>query len=404
MKIGAFAKRNRVTIDTVRHYIHLELLLPQKVNSQFDFDARCQKDLDEISRLKSLGFSLAEIQKIFLVKHLGKMTAYAHNDYYKGLFLEKRRMIHENIVKLRFQESKLDEELEKLNTPGKEDTSAMGIPLHSLQLFRCGICEKPLLLTEASVIDNMVMSGSLRCACGCEYSVRDGVLYADPAAPQKASIPDVIAYIRHTDEEYLKQIYKTLEWSYTHIDFSELEGRILLELGSGSGFFLRRIYESLPENSVYIAVDHDPERIRFLKQAIEKSTVRKNVIFVCCDFTEIPLGSRTVDVICDCTGTSNYSFDHPAFLLSVIERYFKTDAKLFASYILFKNFSQNSDVPPDRRDLFRLDFIKRQLKSLGFTGKADYVSDIVTKGGIYESYFQKNEKVQTYCFIGKRSG
>jgi SAM-dependent methyltransferase len=250
----------------------------------------------------------------------------------------------------------------------------------------------------------MILSGTLKCPCGAEYPVRDGILFAGAVRDGADQPPDILSYIQHTDTAYLNRIYKTLEWDVQNIDFKSLSGKLVLELGSGSGFFLRRIYNELPEDTVYIAVDHDPGKLRFLKEALEKSGGRRNILFLCCDFAQMPLSPRSIDVICDYSGTSNYSFDHGEFLLESIERYYKLDAALLGSYIIFKNFSQNSMVPMDCRPNFRLDAVKKQIEKLGFSKQAEYTSDVVTKGGIYEDYFRDDEKILTYSFVGKRSG
>jgi len=404
MKIGAFAKHNQVSIDTIRHYMSLELLMPQKVNKQYGFDFHCQKDFNEIMFLKALGFSLSEIKNIFIVKHLGKMTLFQQEEYYKNIFRDKYESTKAEIEKLSREKSHLEKEIHKLDIANDTKRFKLGIDLNWLQYLCCDSCGDSLVLKEAAVDDNMVMSGKLKCKCGLEYTVQDGILFVDSGHNGEDQLPDIVSYIQRTDGEYLNQVYKTLEWNYQNINFKELERKIILEPGSGSGFFLRRIYNELPESAVYIAVDYDPERLRFLKGILEKAEKRRNILFICCDFTRIPLMPRSVDVICDYTGTSNYCFDHNEFLLKVIERYFKRDAILLGSYIIFKNFSRSSTISVDCRSNFQIDSVKKQIEKLGFIKQSEYVSDIVTKGGIYENYFKSDEKVLTYSFIGKRLG
>lgn len=404
MKIGAFAKKNQVSIDTIRHYTDLELLIPQKPTKQYEFDLQCQKDFDEIMSLKSLGFTLLEIKNIFIVKHLGKMTSFQQEEYYKNIFREKYESIKAKIEKLGREKSSLEEELHRLDIKNEGKQFKTGINLNCLQYLCCNNCGSSLVLKGAIVEDDMVMSGKLKCKCGAEYTVWDGILFADAGHDSEDQLPDILSYIQHTDAEYLNQIYKTLEWDVQNIDFKNLSGKVVLELGSGSGFFLRRIYNELPENTVYIAVDYDPGRLHFLKETLEKSGSRKNILFLCCDFIRMPLLPYSIDVICDYTGTSNFSFDHSEFLLKLIERYYKTDTVLLGSYIIFQNFSQNSMVSIDFRPNFRINEVKKQIEQLGFCKQAEYVSNVVTKGGIYENYFKKDEKVLTYSYFGKRLG
>lgn len=404
MKIGEFAKRNQVSIDTIRHYMSLELLLPQKRNTQFEFDLRCQKDFEEIKYLKALGFTLSDIKNIFLVKHLGRMTSFQENDFYKDIFRGKLEDIDAKIDQLNLEKNGLKNEIRRLASVSDQDQFQMGIPLNCLTLFQCHRCGKPLVLENAVVKDNMVMEGKLKCKCGYGFEIRNGILYLDPLEREGDLFPNIITYLQHTDEEYLKMVNKTLEWNYANIDFKDFENRILLELGSGHGFFLRRIYDELPESAIYIAVDFSPERMQFLKGIVEKAEIRKNVLFICCDFNQIPLRDYSVDVICDYTGSSNYGFDHREFLLKTADRYFKQDAALLGAYIIFKNFSMDSSIPPGNRQNFQMDTVKRQIRDLGFVAKTEYTSGAVTRGGIYEDYFNSDENILSYCFIGKRLG
>lgn len=404
MKIGAFAKQNQVTIDTIRHYIDMELLIPQKVNKQYEFDRQCQSDFNETLFLKALGFTLTEIKDIFIVRHLGKMTPFEQDEYYKDIFREKVQKTKDQIERLSSEQSCLGAELRKLDVENEQKAGRTGIYLDWLQYLACERCGSSLVLQEASIEENMVMSGKLRCSCGMEYLVRDGILFTYGGSGSDDPLPDVISYIQNTDTEYLNRIYKTLEWNAQHIHSGNLTGKVLLELGSGSGFFLRRIYGDLPESTVYIATDRDPGKLRFLKRILERAERKKGILFICCDFPHIPLKIRSVDVLYDFTGTSNFSFEHSDFLPKLIERFLKTDAELLGSYIIFQNFSADSMIPVNFRPNFRIDSIKRQIEELGFIKHAEYSSDVVTKGGIYESYFRSGEKVLNYSFAGKRSG
>ena len=104
----------------------------------------------------------------------------------------------------------------------------------------------------------------------------------------------------------------------------DLNEKILLDLGSGIGFFLRNIYEELPEECLYIAVDRDLNKLLLLKDVIERRNVKRNIVFICADFLNIPIQNYSIDIVIDQSGTSNYSFEHEEFLLCELNSFLNT--------------------------------------------------------------------------------
>ena len=64
MKIGEISKLCNVNHDTLRYYISLGLLNPQRKNNQYIFYKKDLEDLLYIQKLKGMCFSLKEIETI----------------------------------------------------------------------------------------------------------------------------------------------------------------------------------------------------------------------------------------------------------------------------------------------------------------------------------------------------
>jgi DNA-binding transcriptional MerR regulator len=405
MKIGKFAEINNLSIDTIRHYMDLGLILPEKQGGQYYFDSICQKHLEEILSLKSLGFNLNEIKIIFFFKSFGRLTGYESDIYYRALFTDKYSKLSEEIERLLKTRDKLKAELDSMTEKPMEAASEMGISLKNLELFSCLKCKGSLMLSDGSISNNQVIKGTLKCSCREEYAIESGILkVGSPFEIPSINFNDnyISDYIALTNTAYLDNLHKGLEWSSRKLGSLKLNQKVLLELGSGIGFFLRNIYNELPEDCVYIAVDHNLERHRFLKKLLERAPKPKNIIFICSDFLEIPIKEKSIDLVFDISGSSNYGFEHEDFLLSKIDSYVKEEAYLLGSYITFKNFSINSLIERKYHKNFLKKNIALEIGALKYKLLEEKTSDTVDKGGSYENYFVEGEYVYSYSVLGKR--
>ncbi|CAM4270115.1 Glycerate kinase [Bacillus manliponensis] len=351
MKIREFGKRSGLSIDTIRHYMDLGLIVPEKKGGHYFFDERCQKDLELILQFKGMGFQLNEIKMIFLYERFSQLTNYEKSEYYQSLFMNKYKKIEQEIKNLK-----------------------------ALDLLKCLQCGEKPLLQDGMIHRNQITEGKLVCHCGEEYSVQAGILIVDK--PFQSNMKFLLEeYIVETDLSYLENIHITAEWSKRKLVQLDLNHKVLIELGSGSGFFLRNVYEELPENCLYIAVDHNLERHQFLKSVLERSGVKRNVLFICADFLHIPLQDATVDIVMDQAGTSNYSFENEGFLLQKLISLFKQDSYLLGSFIAFEKFSSKSKIELLYRDNFLSGKIKKNLNELGYAVLDEKTSKPSDKGG-----------------------
>ncbi|MEG0773525.1 MerR family transcriptional regulator [Clostridium sp.] len=406
MKIGKFAEVNKVTVDSVRHYMDLGLILPNKQGGQYFFDEKCVKDLKDILNLKAMGFSLNEIKAMFMFKSFGKLTPYQENEYYKAFFIDKQKYVEEKIHELVSVEKTLKEKIRELSEKSSIVTKKIGINFKNLDLLKCLKCKNELVLSNGIVTNNQVIEGILKCSCGEEYIIEDGILVVNKINNEelhgKYNLNYIKEYVSDTDISYLDSFYKGLEWINKKINFGDFKGKTLLELGSGIGFFLRYVCDELPKDCVYIAVDHDIERHKFLKNVFQQVQGDRNILFICSDFLQIPIEDKSIDIMLDFSGTSNYSFKHEEFLLELIDKYAKSDARLIGTYLLFKNFSLESLIEQKYRKNFNLKTVKDKIKELKYNAIDEKTSGYIDKGGKYESYFVEGEKIFTYTFIGKR--
>lgn len=405
MRIGKFSESNGLTIDTVRYYMDLGLIIPEMQGGQYYFDSRCKSDLEEVLNLKTMGFTLNEIKSIFIFRRLASLTPYEQNQYYKAFFENKYISIGKEIENLKEARNNLKYKIDELKNLNIKSKNKIGIDFKHLNIFKCLKCTSNLVLSKGSVDNNQIIDGVLRCSCGLEYIIEDGILVINQQPKDHGVNFDftyIVEYINLTDIGYLDNVYKNLELMHKKVKFDEFKNKIILELGSGIGFFLRHIYNELPDDAVYIAVDNDLGRHKFLKNMLEFMECNKNIIFICTDFSEIPIEDKSVDVLVDFTGSSNYGFLNGEFLLKKVDKYVKSSAWLVGSYIIFKNFSMNSKIGEEYRKNFILNNIQVNLKNLCYEPIYENLSMPLDKGGKYEDYFVKGEVVYSYLYYGKR--
>ncbi|SCZ76490.1 MerR family transcriptional regulator [Acidaminobacter hydrogenoformans] len=430
MRIGEFSTRTGVTVDTLRHYMELGLLVVEKRGGQYDFDEHVQKDLERILQLKEMGFSLAEVKRLFQFERLGAMTDYQKDVYYCSLFSERIHAVRLEIEARQKALAALEEATGALvassEVKGDVPRQAVGLPLEALPLLACRRCGGDLSLHEGEILEGRVLQGKLICSGGCGEAgglvVEAGIVYvpelweaqrsefevrrkAIEASGNASEVGDgtagfLEAYLMSTDPAYLDRIYEGLSWVRSRADFTGC--RAALELGSGHGFYLRTVYDQLPETMIYVAVDHDPERHRFLKTILEGAAQPRKLVLLCADFQSLPLKADSFDVLMDFTGTSNYSFDNDGFLPDIVNPLMREKARLFGSYIVFERFGINTRIPADRRLWFTEAGVLEGLAGLGYKLNETYRTAVVSQGGVFEDYFEADERVRTVVAVGAR--
>ncbi|MBF7154713.1 MULTISPECIES: MerR family transcriptional regulator [Bacillus] len=405
MKIGKLGELNNISIDTIRHYMDLGLIIPEKKGGHYFFDEYCQTDLEIILQYKELGFSLNEIKELFFYKNLAKSMNYEKDTFYQSLFKLKYDKVEQEIKLLEKKRNKLKEVLHGLLLTNETSNAIIGIDLSVLHLLTCSKCRQKLILQDGIINNNQITEGKLICNCGEEYIITSGIITADKSfnANEQPSHENTISdYIHETDNAYLENMHREGQWAKKKLIHLDLNNKLILDIGSGLGFFLRNIYEELPEDCLYIAVDRDFNKLLFLKDVLASRNPKRNILFICADFLNIPIQNQSVDIVIDHSGTSNYSFEHENFLLHELNPLFKTDCYLLSLFILFKNFSSNSQITNSFRANFTLLKVTKEIQNLQFQSIDESTSNHLKRGGKYEDFFVQGEEIYTYSFFGKR--
>ncbi len=407
MKISEFSNKYNLSNDTVRYYMKLNLLVPQKKGGHYHFDEECEKDIKEILRLKNMDFTLQEIKKILYFKRIGKLSSYQRNKYYQSLYKDKLEEIEARISDLKKSRDDLKEKIDKLDKINQEEKKLFGISLGALSLFSCPKCKSELSLSAENVKNNQIIQGSLSCSCGKKLLIKEGIIYDINLTDSEKTIEEdhIEKYIKTTHPDFMDKSYNSMEWLKKELINEDLENKVILEPGTGYGYFLRQIYNELPESSYYICVDNNPDINRYLKSILEMSGKDTNVIFITSNLPKLPLKNDIVDILIDFTGTSCYCFENEDFLPPLLIEYLKEEVLFLATFIIYKHFGPNSIVDRKYRSNFIYEKVKNNIEKLGFDLKKEKKSEvqyIKESMGKYEDFAQPGDKIYSYQIKAKR--
>lgn len=404
MRIGEFSKKTDTSIDTVRHYIDLGLLVPTKEGKYFQFDDRCEQDLERIKEMKDMDFSLHEIKNILLVGRFSKLTLGQERQHYRSFFRNKMKELIKAQEALKHKIERLESKVKSIEEEFQHEPIRLGVNVSLLGQLYCPKCQIPLNLDSADIQSNMIVEGQMTCSCGYAFEVRSGILVHPDSMKKSEAVDetDFIKYVDETNDMFLDNIYAAMAWCHKSINFKHNENQTILELGLGNGILLSHIYNDLPDQATYIAVDYDYYKLRYVKKVLERSGVKKNILFLCCDYNEMPLKHKSIDYVVDFFGLSNYSFKNASFLHEDVDAYYKDQAYLIGTFMLFDKFKQSGEITPDQYHLFKKKSILKALEGLNYSKEDDYLFGSSEEGEKDGVVFEVTNRIYIYGYLGKK--
>lgn len=160
MRIGEFANKHHLTIDTVRFYVNEGLLIPIKKGYHYQFNQQCSDDLTNILLLKNAGFSLQEIKNLILSENI---STYAVEDWRKKcqeIFSKKQQELNTEIRRLTLAHEFIEKRLSELEQM-EVKPDPMGIHMGLLPFLSCPRCGASLSLKSGSVEQDQIITGTL---------------------------------------------------------------------------------------------------------------------------------------------------------------------------------------------------------------------------------------------------
>ncbi len=368
MKIGAFASENNMSQDTLRYYMDMGLIHPKKVGNRYDFTQRCQEQLDMVQTFKAMGFTLREIKHMFLYLNYSRLFHKDEVRFYQQFFEENLVKIRGEKARLERAEALVEKEIAYLNQ--LEDApvrNPIGIPLAALAILNCPVCKGRYTLAKGQIENGKIMEGELSCGCDDLWPIREGILYVKNYIHSDVTVPKGtrLDYLQETTEDMLDRLNATGEWYRDQLDVDQLRDKIILEPGIGRGYGLTGMSRYFNVPATYIGVDHSVRRLRHVQEYFGRFNLGFDLVLIATDFDHIPLQDKSVDVVMDIAGSSNYAFDSKHFLMEDLEALMKDDVEIFGTYIIVDRFKPNHPIKEGDPLLFTQREIDRRYEAMG---------------------------------------
>lgn len=370
MRIGEFAKKHNTTQDTIRHYLNMELLITEKSGGQYRFSDEDSWDLEKIIELKSLHFSLLEIQEILCFHRLAGDMTLEYRSYCKSLLESKKEYFIKEIHKYKNLKTTINDMILEIKA-SEENKIKLGIPISSIEIFQCPHCKKGIELFNGIIEKNMILEANIKCECGYNASIENGI-YLDKSALKTKTLngktmPTKKEFLDAASPKFINFYYSGMAIIINYILKYNYKPKYIMELDTCAGTFLMQYMKHLPVNSTYIVICQDNKRMARLKENIETQYNHINFIFLCCDYDRLPISDSSIDIMIDNGLTKNYGKANNKFLPEVVSHLVREKGLLVGSYNYFDTKSTSFNLRPHEvSEIYRRDNTLDRLKNANY--------------------------------------
>ena len=437
MKIGEFSRKFNVSVSTVRHYINLGLLIPEKNGFQYRFTDTDCRDMDIISSMKSAGFKLDELNK-----YLSLYRFYNKDDYIlyeklldflslkKQSLLEERDRIGTFIMLLnkciKDVENERDSASRRLMDKEKEASSGMlpGVPLDVIDLLTCPDCGRKLNVSGADIFDNSIITGGLNCSCGYRASIENGVILTSEADDLDNNLQFLDRYfgeenlIRNEDgivlmgmsehsNAYLTNFYKGGKWIQKELEALDTKGKTMLFPDIACQYLYSYLENDDAYDNIFIVTALAERTIHAMRQHIANARPDFKVAYVINQDGRLPLRKNSIDIVVDYMGSSNLGFFMDRHYFDMIGQSLARDAVILGMAEYYRRDSLSLETvhrlySHAASDVFTLGFINGALARGGFSiEKFEKVDEGYEPGRFFE-YHHPGDVRTNIVYLAKR--
>lgn len=370
IRIGEFSKKHKVTQHTVRHYLDMGLLTTKKTGGQYVFSDKDNKDMEEILKLKQLGFNLNEILNLLTYLRLTGIETEEYKIMIFSMLKNKKEEIEEISKKYEKMRSGIDETIKSLETKSRE-INILGFPVTYLGIIKCPDCKSKLNIKDGIIDNSMLIEGKVICKCEYHAIIRNGIFIEEKTVRKRVlngnPWPTKDDYLKVVSSNFINFMYSGMNKVSDELRKFDIDSKLVLELQHCVGYFLKHYLNHRSKDSTYILVDYDLDKILDLKNSLELNQEHSNFIFLCCDIDRIPLGESSIDIIVDHWLTKDYAQTDNDLVLEKVMPLLKKEGILVGSYPYFKTMNNIKNIPMHALDYFNMDKLLEMIEGLGLT-------------------------------------
>ena len=291
LKIGDFADLYQVSKDTVRYYVKMGLLRPQVVGTQMHFGEKDKLDMGTILRLKNMQLSITEIRSLLYLKRMSNFIEPATLNRCIELLENKAKELRQQRKSGRQPGTAPAGNPDRLEERKKvAHTAASGVPLEAIALLRCPHCGKSFAIEGGEISRSFLMKGQLRCDCGCQMEIRNGILLTGNLYTGNHDTPDLERKLYHeTGLQFSICAPRCPEFMLQELNKRDLHGKVIFEGNINGYFFIYNFLDNLPQDCLYIIADKYPEVLADYKSLMETLAPDLKVLYIADAGEHLPL-------------------------------------------------------------------------------------------------------------------
>ncbi|RNB89749.1 MerR family transcriptional regulator [Brevibacillus fluminis] len=408
MKIGLFAKKFNVSIDTIRYYTNLGFLIPVKKYAYYDYDQTCEDDMTFITQLKSLHFTLNEIGGILKIKRVTLLSDLEDLENFVQLLDTKKEELRREIANRYEAIANIDAIIDTVHQKKEEETET-GISISFLPLLRCPVCSGSLQLKNARIHGESIMDADVTCSCGFQAEIASGILYApnlDNSIQNRAYFyePKTLGEV---STELIELMTKSGLFIYQRLKSYPLANKVILEPSIDTFVMLPKFLHLLQDDAMYIFCGSKREMVEKLKGKLTFINPKLKVLYIVNTSLHLPIADQSVDYIIDSLSFNDYSLFNPIFPLAKLNRHCKEDSTIIGIYSYYKNGAKSlqkmRELYPEAYPLnSEKAFIETHIKTCQFDLVETVPIGDTTQPGIYIEHHIGDERLFLEGYIAKK--